>query len=85
MGVFSATMKTHIREYITDQFPELNLCVVHGCKPSIIKMIVGRRKDTYFVANCQSDDCGKISDTAENVVLAWNKWNPYGTTQLHLP
>jgi hypothetical protein len=39
-------------------------------------MVVGRKKEVWFVANCIGEECGKISSTAQLVVEAWNKWNP---------
>ena len=68
-------MKTWSRENISDQFV-LNDCIVHHRKPSILKIVAGRRKETYYTAVCESDDCGKISHDPNETVAAWNKWNP---------
>lgn len=75
MGIFTVTLKTHSRKNITSECGELNDCVVHGCKPIIEVMVVGKRKDTHYVAWCKHDDCGKIANSKEDVVKAWNKWN----------
>lgn len=79
MSIISYTLKTHSREDITDQFPELNDCIVHNKKPDIFRMVVGKRKDVFYIACCDHDDCGKITSTAEETVSAWNKWNPCKT------
>ena len=77
MSIVTFQMKTHSRVDVTDQVADqLNDCVKHHCKPGIFKMVVGKRKETFYVANCQHDDCGKISTTLEETVAAWNKWNP---------
>jgi len=77
MGVYSVTMKTHSKEDITDNHAiKLNLCKIHKRKPHIFKMIVGRGKETYYVANCEHDDCGKISYSVNELIQVWNKWNP---------
>ncbi len=77
MGVFQVTMKTHSREDITEQhIHDLNDCAVHKHKPKIFKMVVGKRKETFYVAQCDSDDCSKISDHPTKTVLTWNKYNP---------
>jgi len=76
MSIISFQMKTHSRENITDTLPELNDCIVHKCKPSIFKMVVGKRKEIFYVANCKDDDCGKIGSSADEVVKSWNKFNP---------
>ena len=77
MGVIIFQMKTHSRTDITDQFPDLNNCIVHHCKTAILEIVAGRRKDILYVADCESDDCTKISsESAEKVVEYWNKWNP---------
>lgn len=81
MGVITIQMKTHSRKNITDKFPDLNDCVVHHSKPEIFEMVVGRSKETMFTANCQHDDCGKIAYTAEEVVSAWNRFNPTSHTK----
>lgn len=87
MGVFTTTLKTHSREDITDKCGELNNCIVHGCKPQILKIIAGKRKELFVVASCEDDECGKISTTIEATVAAWNKWNPkpLPESKLHLP
>ncbi len=74
MSVFTVKMKTHIREEITG-LGNLNLCKVHDIKPKIFKMVVGKRKETFYVANCQHDDCGKIAHTLDEVINFWNKHN----------
>lgn len=76
MGIIEYRLKTHSRENITDQFPDLNNCVVHNKKPIIQKMVVGRRKDVHYTASCDHDECGKIAESGAAVVAAWNKWNP---------
>lgn len=78
MSIFTVTMKTHSRENLTSQFV-LNDCIIHHRQPVIEKMVVGRRREVYFVARCEHDDCGKIHDSAQQVVDAWNKWNPKNT------
>lgn len=86
MSVFSVTLKTHNRKEITDQF-ETNPCILHGVQPKIFESVVGRRKDTMYTALCicngtYNDDCGKIAGNAEEVVEAWNKWNPVEETSI---
>lgn len=77
MSIFEFQLKTHSRESLNHLYEgQLNPCIVHGCLPKIQKIVAGRRKDVYFVAICEHDDCNKITDTADNVVAAWNKWNP---------
>lgn len=76
MGVVEFKMKTHSRQDITDQFPDLNDCIGHHKKPQIQKLVSGRRKETYYCAFCDHDDCGKISYDANETVRLWNKWNP---------
>lgn len=76
MGVTAFQMKTHSRTDLTAEYPVLNPCIVHGTKPEIVEIVAGRRKYRYFCALCRHDDCGKIADTAEDVVRFWNKWNP---------
>ena len=69
-------MKTHSREDITEQFPDLNNCIIHNIKPRILKIVAGKRKEVHYVAHCKHDDCGKISFDVNDTVNAWNKWNP---------
>ena len=76
MGIYIMQLKAHSREDITEICLDLNNCVVHGCKPKILKMVSGKRKYIDFVATCKEDDCSKIAETKEKVVAAWNKWNP---------
>lgn len=76
MGVIEFKMKTHSREDITSQFPDLNNCKTHGTKPTIYKIVAGRRKETFYTAVCQHDDCGKIAYDPNETVKHWNKWNP---------
>jgi hypothetical protein len=77
MSVFTVTLKTHSREDLTEKVnDQLNDCIVHSCKPRIVKMVVGKRKEIYFVANCKHEDCGKIACTLEDAIAFWNKWNP---------
>lgn len=75
MSIVQYTMKTHSREDVTDQYHELSTCIIHGTPPKIVKMVVGRRKEIVYVANCQHDDCGKIGHTGDEVVGHWQKWN----------
>ncbi len=76
MSIVQFQMKTHSREDITDQFPDLNDCIVHNRKPRILKIVAGRRKEIHYVAVCNKDECSKISMDAQQTVNAWNKWNP---------
>jgi len=76
MGTFKVTMKTHSRKCITEQFRDtLNYCVFHGRRPQIFEMVVGRRKETMYVAECKHESCNKIAWTKEELVAAWNKYN----------
>jgi hypothetical protein len=76
MGVIEFKLKTHSRENLTSNYPDLNNCIVHNRKPVIEKIVAGRHKDVHFIATCNHDDCGKISHSADAVVAAWNRWNP---------
>ena len=76
MGYWEVKMKTHSREDITEQYPDLNDCIVHHHKPKILKIVSGKRKETFYTAHCDHDDCGKISHDPKITVDAWNKWNP---------
>jgi hypothetical protein len=76
MGIYTIKLKTHGRQDISNQFYNLNDCIIHGCKPKIFKIVSGRRKHVDFVAVCEEDTCAKISESAHQTVDAWNKWNP---------
>lgn len=74
--MFSVALKTHSREELTNQF-ELNSCIVHDRKPSIFRIVAGKRKEIFYTAICDHEDCGKITtENAQKVVDYWNKWNP---------
>ena len=75
-------MKNHSREDITDRFENINDCVVHKCKPVIMDIVAGRRKEHHYVAVCKSDDCTKLTtDPDDRIVQIWNKWNPVLTDE----
>ena len=82
MSTYSVDLKTHSQEDLTEQFPNLNNCIVHGIKPKIMKTVAGKRKETFYSALCICDgkynnDCAKINtESPEVVVDYWNKWNP---------
>jgi hypothetical protein len=76
MGVTIFQMKTQVLDDVTDQFDNLNDCIVHHCKPLILKIMSGGNKNIDYVAVCESNDCYKISESAEKTVEYWNKWNP---------
>lgn len=75
MSIVQFQMKVHSRETVTAQFPGLNDCVVHGCQPTIQKIVYGRAKYTSYVMHCQHEDCGRCTDDPRQVVDIWNKWN----------
>lgn len=76
MAIFSSTLRTHSREEITHLFPELKLCSIHGRKPKVFKSIAGKRRETFYTATCDHDDCSKISTESVGIVVnAWNKYN----------
>lgn len=76
MSIFQFQLKTHSRESLNHLYEsKLNPCIVHGCLPSIQKIVAGSRKEIHFVALCEEEDCNKITDTADSVVSAWNKSN----------
>jgi hypothetical protein len=69
-------MRTHSIKEVTEIDVPLHPCKIHGTQPKVFEMMVGRRRETLFVVNCQSDECGKIGDSVTSVVNSWNKWNP---------
>jgi hypothetical protein len=75
MGIYSIKLKTHSRENITHKFENLNYCIIHLCQPEIFKIVAGSRKDINYIAVCKHDDCGKISDSEEDLINVWNKYN----------
>lgn len=74
MGIVQFQLKTHSREDITNLF-ELNDCIVHNCKPTILKIVAGKRKEIHYVAVCKDEQCGKITMEENNIDKIWNKWN----------
>lgn len=77
MSTISFTLKTHNREDITSQFIFINDCIVHKCKPTVLHIVAGKRKESHWVVLCKDEDCNKISmQSPEHVVTAWNFYNP---------
>lgn len=77
MGHYSVIMKTHNREEITYKYlHRLNPCKFHNHTPRLFRMVVGRRKEIWYVINCDHDDCSKLGSTPTEVIDTWNKWNP---------
>lgn len=76
MSIFTIQLKTHSRIDLTKNYPDLNPCLIHGTKPKILRIVAGKHKDIHYVAVCQHNDCGKITETADKIVSAWNKHNP---------
>lgn len=76
MGIFSVKLKTNSKKDITNRFDNLKPCAVHGCLPSILEIVAGRKKEKHFVAVCKDENCGKIStESAEILVGYWNSRN----------
>jgi len=78
MSVYTCQMKTHSRTNITDKCGQLNDCIVHGCKPTILHIVAGKRKENFYTAVCSGDEeCGKINTGGiDEIVAIWNRWNP---------
>lgn len=77
MGIISTPMKTHNRTDLSDKYLFINDCIVHRCKPTVLDIVAGRRKEHHYVVQCKSEDCGKISMvSADHVVTVWNHYNP---------
>ena len=82
MSTYSVTMKTHSQENLTENYPNLNRCILHGVKPTIMKTVAGKRKEIFYSALCicegkYNNDCAKITTENPDVVVGyWNKWNP---------
>lgn len=81
MGVFIATMKTHSTEDLSTKYMFIQDCIVHGCKPKVLDIVAGKRKEHHFVVKCKEESCGKISMiSADHVVTVWNHYNPTSLT-----
>lgn len=78
MSIYEYQMKTHSREDISKEFDNLNLCIIHGRRPVVLKIVVGRRKDIVYCMMCDSEDCRRITDSQKTVESIWNKFNPHG-------
>lgn len=75
MSIIEFQMKTHSVEDITCEFNNLNKCVIHGCTPSVLKIVHGRKKHIAYTINCKDDECGKITSDKNEIERIWNKWN----------
>lgn len=77
MSILQFQMKTHSRYYITDNYPNLPECAIHNKKPYVLKIVSGRRKETFYCVNCPDDcSCNKISSESPQFAIdAWIKYN----------
>ncbi len=71
-------IRQHSRVDVTCQFTNLNPCIIHGRKPTVLCIVSGRRKDIAFYMGCDSEDCYRITSERDDVEKTWNKFNPQG-------
>ena len=76
MSITTFTMKTHAVTNITAGH-DVNNCIKHGCKPKLLHIVAGKRREDFYVAECKDDACSRMSivDGAD-IASIWNKWNP---------
>jgi hypothetical protein len=76
MGIYIVQMKTHNRVDITNQFDNLNDCIIHHEKPKVMELTVCKSKDAFYVITCKHNDCTRMADDKLQVEDVWNKYNP---------
>ncbi len=66
----------HSKTDITKTCRTLNDCERHGCKPKVFKIKAGKKKQTYYVVWCESDnDRAIVTPILEDALTAWNIHN----------
>ncbi len=75
MAIIEITLKEHSRDEITEHCRNLKNCSIHNCQPKVLRLVVGRSKDTYYVVTCKDDECTKISSFKNEAIAAWNNCN----------